>query len=86
MLIVSQDGKQTFNFDRVTNTWIDTDVLGSKGKVFEICADGETLGYYKTEERAKEVFDEIIKTYEDTNYEYDNCLCLRNLVYRMPKE
>ncbi|MBO5004186.1 MAG: hypothetical protein J6D03_02825 [Clostridia bacterium] len=61
MLIVSQDGKQIFNFDRVTNTWIDTDVLDSKGEVFEICADGETLGYYKTEERAKEVFEEIIK-------------------------
>lgn len=44
------------------------------------------LGIYQTEERAKEVLQEIIKYYKDTNYEYENCWRLRNLVYEMPEK
>lgn len=88
MLIVSQDGEEIFNFDRVTNTWIDTDVLDSKGEVFEICADGATLGYYKTEERAKEVLKEIAKKYENSMWKLGkNTLSFQDeFVYEMPKE
>lgn len=96
MLIVSQDGTEVFNFDRVTNTWIDTDVLDSKGEVFEICADGETLGYYKTEERAKEVLEEIVECYlgvraienieAELTFEQSNEVRNRPKCYYMPKE
>ncbi|MCI8486808.1 MAG: hypothetical protein HFJ20_07115 [Clostridia bacterium] len=83
MIIVSQDGKcmtEDLNIHiKSYNQKIDE-------VIYAIENDEFILGYYKTEERAEEVFEEIIKTYKDTNYEYENCWCLRNLVYRMPKE
>jgi hypothetical protein len=97
MLIVSQDKKGIYNFDRVTNTWIDADVSDSKGEAFEICADGETLGYYQTEKRAKEVLEEIIRrnsTFEtikaleglDARRYIERYPCYEFNTYRMPKE
>ena len=63
MIIVSQDKMEIFNFDRVTNIWIDDNVLDKTYTEFEICADGETLGLYTTEKRAKEVLKEIVREY-----------------------
>ena len=63
MIIVSQDKMEIFNFDRVTNIWIDDNVLDKTNTEFEICADGEALGFYTTEERAKEVLQEIVEKY-----------------------
>lgn len=63
MIIVGQDKMQIFNFDRIKNIWIDDNVLDKTDTEFEICADGEILGYYKTKERAEEVLQEIVEKY-----------------------
>lgn len=63
MIIVTQNKMEIFNLDKIKNIWIDDDVLSKTYTEFEICADGEILGSYKTEERAKEVLQEIVKKY-----------------------
>lgn len=63
MIIVSQDKKTIVNFDKVKSIWIDDNVLDKTNTEFEICADGETLGFYTTEKRAKEVLEEIAGKY-----------------------
>ena len=45
MIIVSQDKMKIFNFDRIKNIWIDDNVLDKTNTDFEICADGEALGF-----------------------------------------
>lgn len=59
MIIVSQDRKTIVNFDKVKSIWIDDNVLDKTNTEFEICADGENLGYYKT----KEILQEIAEKY-----------------------
>lgn len=87
MIIVSQDKKTIVNFDKVKSIWIDDNVLDKTNTEFEICAGGETLGYYKTEERAKEVLEDISLRYEAIE------LCKLGYtigdytpIYEMPKE
>lgn len=63
MIIVSQDKTEIFNFDRIKNIWIDDNVLDKTYTEFGICADGEILGFYTTEKRAKEVLEEIVRKY-----------------------
>lgn len=48
----------------------------------------EDLGYYKTEERAREVLQEIIETYLDCNEQsvLANYAYVKNEVYEMPTE
>lgn len=60
MIIVSQDREGIINFERITNIWINKNI---EGEYFEIKADGELLGNYKTEKRAKEVLQEIVGKY-----------------------
>lgn len=86
MLIVGQSGEKAVNYDNVNIILVRENKILSFDNTYTDTQDGDLLGIYKDKERAKEVFEEIIKTYEDTNYEYENCWCLRNLVYRMPKE
>lgn len=66
MIIVNQEKDGIFNFERITNIWIDKEdyLVDIQEIKFEICADGETLGYYDTEERAEEVLQEIINAYK----------------------
>lgn len=61
MIIVSQDKDRIFNFDNLTNI-----LATSAGEDNEWCIkviflnlDFEVIGYYRTEERAKEVLEEI---------------------------
>ncbi len=62
MIIVSQDKTEIVNFDNVDSVWICPDEEGRF--TIEATADtNATLGYYKTEERAKEVLQEIVKKY-----------------------
>ena len=65
MIIVGQDRTEIFNFDTIKHIWIEKDDYLSDDKEiqFEICADGETLGFYTTEKRAKEVLEEIVRKY-----------------------
>ena len=83
MIIVSQDKNNVINYDNVKSLWIEDNVLDETNTTFYINADEDFLGEYKTEERAKEVLQEIIKAYKETNYEYENCWCLRNVIYEM---
>ena len=82
MIIVSQDKKQTINFDNVTRILIED--FSEDGDGFGIGADTNSaesmcwdLGYYETEEEAAEVFEKIIKFYICNEY--------KNKVFRMPK-
>lgn len=67
MLIISQDKKQVVNLDNITRIFID-ELEDDKNKKYCIGADTNSaesmvweLGEYKTEERAKEVLQEIMK-------------------------
>lgn len=81
MIIESQDKTEIINFDNVININItdceEDGYLISAGFVVGRDDNYRDLGYYKTEERAKKVLQEIgfyIRTEE------------KNKVYRMPKE
>lgn len=78
MIIVSQDKKEVFNVNNIFRLYIDTwsseefatepncwCIKAEKSQDNLICA---FLGEYETEERAKEVLQEIIDTYEKTQY------------------
>ena len=65
MIIVSQDKDEIVNFDNIGKIYIDY----SNGNYEVSCTDIKgcyltRLGEYKTEERAKEVLQEIIEFYE----------------------
>lgn len=97
MIIVSQDKDKIVNFDNVGNINIEKcyneslkqeyftyDIL-----VYIISSGIVRLGKYKTEERAKEVLQEIIKSYRD--YRTAECDGYTNVleetaVFEMPKE
>ena len=92
MIIVSQNGKSIYNFDNIkcidileNEIYITDDILANEGGL---------IGGYKTEERAKEVLEEIIESYfTSIDYKYNQTLLAGDLkeyraglVYRMPKE
>lgn len=89
MIIVEQDEKTIVNFNDVTKIYITSPIEINDGE-FEIMAENEwitqILGYYKTEERAKEVLEEITDMYCRCNSEYGSIGYVRNRVYKMPKE
>lgn len=69
MIIVSQDKGKIINFDNMTRVYItfdegDDDVCIRTDTVDSLY---ENLGYYKTEERAKEVLQEIVQLYIECN-------------------
>ncbi|MCI7206231.1 MAG: hypothetical protein SPI94_04805 [Candidatus Onthovivens sp.] len=96
MLIISQDKMEVYNFDEIFRLYVDNwsnEEFATEPNCFCIKAEKSSdnmicafLGEYKTEERAKEVLQEIIKAYKETNYEYENCWCLRNVIYEMPAD
>lgn len=90
MIIVSQDKKSIYNFnniksiDVIENTIFITD---------DILADiGTFLGKYKTEERAKEVLQEIVQAYVDSKKSkeaqkvFGYSVIPSNTYYEMPEE
>lgn len=87
MIIVSQDKKQIINF----NTIDFIDIMPADDGRFEIDANFAhcvtELGYYETEERAKEVLQEIINTYTCwENFKYGIAEGIGTPKYEMPKE
>lgn len=95
MIIVSQDKKQILNFNNIQNIRIEPYGTHEKGKkIYKIFAgnfEGYTtkLGTYDTEERAKEVLQEIIeKICEGSNITMDiegiNCEVSKQIYY-MPE-
>ena len=96
MLIISQDKMEVYNFDEIFRLYVDNwsnEEFATEPNCFCIKAEKSSdnmicafLGEYKTEERAREVLQEIIKAYKETNYEYENCWCLRNVIYETPAD
>ena len=92
MIVLSQDKDKIVNFDNVIN--INIDDCGEEGYLisagFIVGRDDNyrDLGYYKTEERAKEVLQEIISKYKTTLYNSKTNETVVNIpkVYEMPKE
>ena len=83
MIIVSQDRDILVDFDNVESIWIYSDEK-SRFSVEATADTNSTLGYYKTEERAKEVLNEIIELYKNQINKYH--FTYVNNVYEMPKE
>ena len=85
MIIVSQDKDAILNFDNVIGIRTAVDVESKKEKLIAIdIIDGERyyIAKYTTEERAKEVLEEIIKTYtcgKILNMALQRGLALRNM-------
>lgn len=84
MLILSQHKIVILNFNTATT------IIAEKNEVIARLTNGNkaTLGKYDTEERAKEILQEIIKCYESCNkIDYLNKLAfLENKVYEMPEK
>ena len=67
MIIVSQDKTKIVNFDNLIQIYITQDEEETANFIRYESVDSlyEDLAEYKTEERAKEVLQEIIKSYRD---------------------
>lgn len=67
MIIVSQDKEKIVNFDNLTQVYITQDEEETAYFIRYETVDSlyDDLGKYETEERAKEVLAEIIKSYRD---------------------
>lgn len=91
MLIVSQNKEEIINIDNCINISIvkqygedeEIDIVKYVNIVCKSSYSGCFLGYYKTEERAKEVLQEIVDTYK-----FNRCYAVgqKQAVYQMPEE
>ena len=92
MIIVGQEKKRIVNFDNLTQVYITNcqeDNTGYFIRFETVDSLYEDLGDYATEERAKEVLQEIIKEYRD--YRTAECDGYTNVlqetaVYEMPEK
>ena len=87
MILVSQDKEEIVNFDKVESIWICSDEEG-RFTIEATAHTNDTLGTYDTEERAKEVLQEIVSKYKTTLYNSKTNETVVNVpkVYEMPKE
>ena len=98
MIIVSQDKMEIFNFEEIFRLYVDNwsnEEVATEPNCFCLKAEKSSdnmicafLGEYKTEERAKEILQEIINAYLDCNEQ--NYLAefayVKNKVFEMPTE
>ena len=98
MIIINQDKTEIFNFEEIFRLYVDNwsnEEFATEPNCFCIKAEKSSdnmicafLGEYKTEERAKEVLQEIIEAYLDCNDQ--NYLAefayVKNEVFEMPTE
>ena len=88
MIIVSQDKTKIVNFDNLIQIYITQDEEETANFIRYESVDSlyEDLGEYKTEERAKEVLQEIISKYKTTLYNSKTNETVVNIpkVYEMP--
>ena len=95
MIIVSQNKRAIVNFDNLKTIELDRETNFTTINIFRETNEVETgvcglyIGKYATEERAKEVLEEIAEQYEHEKA----CKCdrsylatLDNFTYRMPRE
>ena len=86
MILVSQNKKKIINFERITEVIVsDKDICVRDN--FEV-QKGLIIATYESEERAKEVFQEIISKYKTTLYNSRTNETVVNIpkVYEMPKK
>lgn len=98
MIIVSQDKYNILNFNTTVNIGLEEISTFSNTTQISAQTNGNTivLGYYSTEERAKEVLQEIINAYcctkilqlPNVNYKTDisGKDMVKTIAYEMPKE
>lgn len=88
MIIINQDKNNVINYDNIKSLWIEDNVLDETNTTFYINADEDFLGEYETEERAKEVLQEIVSKYKTTLYNSKTNETVVNIpkVFEMPKE
>ncbi len=95
MIIVSQNKKVILNFDNIINLELEEQIKNmDREREIQVqaitdCGNYCVLAYYKTEERAKEVLQEIIQSCRD--YRTAECdgytdVLQRTAVYEMPEE
>ena len=98
MIIVSQNKMEVFNFDTIFRLYVDSwsnEEFATEPNCFCIKAEKSSdnmiyafLGEYKTEERAKEVLEEIIELYMKCNCDSYGAGFgyVANTVFKMPVE
>lgn len=97
MIIMSQDKNEIFNFNNIVNIQVTNcnkdGYLISAGLIVGKDDNYRDLGYYKTEERAKEVLQEIVNLFgirkiENKSYEEADLIMKfkKQAIYEMPKE
>ena len=94
MIIVSQEKDAILNFDNVIEIRTAIDIESNKETRIAIdTIEGERyyIARYSTEERAKEVLNEIVKKYADCLYSDDGYGSFQTItippkVYKMPEE
>lgn len=95
MIIISQNEEVIINNNNVTSIYIE--FVGSEKSKYRLTAEMVTsseiiLGEYKTEERAKEILQEIIRKYKlgsnkiKIKTSRGSDIIERNIIYEMPKE
>ena len=86
MIIVSQDKEKIVNFDNLTQVYITQDEEETAYFIRYETVDSlyDDLGKYETEERAKEVLQEIIKVYKHQTNKYH--FTEVNNVYEIPED
>ena len=95
MIIVSQDRKMFVNFNSIVSVYVIKNYIseeeGYKGYNLDFATNEEinfVLATYDTEERAKEVLQEIVSKYKVTLYNSKTNETVVNVpkVYEMPKK
>ena len=90
MLIVNQDRDKIVNFGNLTQVYItqDEEKIACFIRFETVDSLYDDLGEYKTEERAKEVLQEIISKYKTTLYNSKTNETVVNIpkVFEMPAE
>lgn len=98
MIIINQDKTEIFNFEEIFRLYVDNwsnEEFETEPNCFCIKAEKSSdnmiyafLGEYKTEERAKEVLQEIVSKYKTTLYNPKTNETVVNVpkVYEMPEE
>ena len=78
MIIVSQDKKEIINFDKIKNIKLDP-VLDCRNIIVNLDSVYTDIGSYKTEERSKEVLQEIVMLFKDEEMFHIRKSTLNNL-------
>jgi len=89
MIIFNQNRDEIVNFDNIINIMItdcDGDFVLTAIALVGVDDVYKELGYYKTEERAKEILKDIVSKYRQFNFDKNQAVTILPKVYEMPKE